>query len=59
MLITSEKYLSSHTRQALAFRRATLKGWEYALNNPEEISQHIYDKYSKSKTKEMLLHEAK
>ncbi|WP_073091928.1 ABC transporter substrate-binding protein [Thermosyntropha lipolytica] len=27
------------------FRRASIKGWEYALNHPEEVSRYIVDKY--------------
>lgn len=27
------------------FRRASLKGWEYALSHPEEVSRYIVEKY--------------
>lgn len=59
MLITSEQYFKNHQDRALAFRRATLKGWEYALEHPEEIASLIYNKYSKRRSIDALMHEAK
>lgn len=38
--------------------QASLKGWEYALNNKEEIATLIAKKYSQLKTFEQLMYEA-
>ncbi|HSI09644.1 MAG: PAS domain S-box protein [Rariglobus sp.] len=37
MLFTSEAEARAHPERTAAFIRASLKGWDYALNNPEEI----------------------
>ena len=34
-------YIDAHPAQAEAMRRATLKGWEYALSHPEEVQDWI------------------
>ncbi|QOY52403.1 ABC transporter substrate-binding protein [Candidatus Sulfurimonas baltica] len=57
-LFTSEKFAKEHPLIVNKFLLATNKGWEYALNNKEEIVELIYNKYSKQKTKEALLYEA-
>ncbi|MCF7970719.1 MAG: ABC transporter substrate-binding protein [Methylococcaceae bacterium] len=45
MLFTSQHELLQHPGRAERFRRATLKGWQYALDHPEEIIQLIHKKY--------------
>lgn len=58
LLFTTEKYLKSNPDLVSRFRKASLKGWEYALNNKSEIVDVIYDKYSKRHSKEHLMYEA-
>lgn len=58
-LITSKEYAKEHPKRVRAFREATIKGWQYALAHPQEIIDIIYDKYSKIKSKDALLYEAK
>jgi two-component system, NarL family, sensor histidine kinase EvgS len=58
-LFTSQKVINLNTKKVKDFVEATNKGWEYAFNHKEEIVDLIYDKYSKRKTKESLLFEAK
>ena len=41
------------------FIDATNRGWVYAFNNTEELVDIIYNKYSKKKSTEALLYEAK
>ncbi|MDZ7819672.1 MAG: hypothetical protein U5K55_14150 [Aliarcobacter sp.] len=42
-----------------AFKNASLKGWEYALNNPNEIIEIILEKYNtQNLTKDFLENEA-
>jgi PAS domain S-box-containing protein len=36
-LFTTEQELRRHPRRVAAFRRASLKGWEYAMRHPEEL----------------------
>lgn len=59
MLFTSEKYFKENQDIALKFRKATLKGWKYALENPQESAKVIFNQYSKKKPIDALLHEAK
>jgi diguanylate cyclase (GGDEF)-like protein len=58
MLFTSEAYLINHTQQALAFRRASLQGWRYALEHPEEVIDWMLANLDVKKSKEQLLFEA-
>lgn len=41
------------------FRQATIKGWEYALEHPDEIIDLILSKYKTTHTRESLQYEAK
>jgi len=58
-LFTSEKEIKAHPQRAKAFREASIKGWKYALSHKEEIAKLIYDKYSKARSVDELLIEAK
>lgn len=42
--------MKSEPEKVLAFRRASLKGWQYALENSEEVIGWILEKYSKRDT---------
>ncbi|MDR2550684.1 MAG: EAL domain-containing protein [Desulfobulbus sp.] len=57
-LVTSEREVRQHPERVEAFRRAVLRGWGYAMNNPEEIARLIQSRYSQEKSLESLLHEA-
>jgi signal transduction histidine kinase/ABC-type nitrate/sulfonate/bicarbonate transport system substrate-binding protein len=59
MLFTSEAVAQKNPQLVAKFRKATIKGWYYALQNPEEIAEIIIKKYTKRKSKPQLLHEAK
>jgi len=58
MLFTNKEEAINHPLRVEKFKRATLKGWEYALNHKEEIVQLIYNKYSAKKSIEHLMFEA-
>ncbi len=59
ILFTSQQQLKDHPAQVKAFRAATLKGLDYALSHPEELTDIILDKYnSQNKSREHLLYEA-
>ena len=46
-LLAANRLIESNPEVVAAFHRATLKGWRYAHENPEEISQLINDEYTR------------
>lgn len=44
-LFTSERQLQEHPQQVAALRRAVMRGWQYALENPDEIISFLLDRY--------------
>jgi len=59
-LLTTEAEIESNPERAAAFRRATSKGWEYALEHQQEIVRLIKQKYdSQHKSIDHLTYEAK
>ena len=57
-LVTSEETLQQRPVQVEAFRRAVIRGWRYAMANPDEIAGLIHSRYSQEKTVAQLLFEA-
>ncbi len=45
-LFTTERELRQRPQRVERFRRASLKGWDYALKHPEETIRLILDKYN-------------
>ncbi len=58
ILFTTEAELRDHPQRVMAMRRATLKGWHYAMDHPEEIIDLLITKYQVNKTREHLRFEA-
>lgn len=58
-LFTTEKMLRKKPQTVRRFVRASLRGWEYALQHPERIVDLILRKYSKRHSREHLLFEAR
>jgi PAS domain S-box-containing protein len=58
VLFTTEKFIKNNPELVDNFRKASLKGWKYAMNHPEEIIQLIYNKYSQRHSIEHLRFEA-
>jgi len=59
-LLTTEAEIESNPERAAAFRRASNKGWEYALEHQQEVIRLIKQKYdSQHKSIEHLTYEAK
>lgn len=58
MLFTTQNELALHPKRVAAMKRATLRGWDYALKHKEEIIQLIHTKYAPDKTIEQLRYEA-
>ncbi len=58
-LVTTGRELAEHPERAAAVRRATLRGWAYALEHPREIVDLIRSRYnSQHKSVEYLMYEA-
>jgi two-component sensor histidine kinase/ABC-type nitrate/sulfonate/bicarbonate transport system substrate-binding protein len=57
-LFTSESELKQHPATCAAFLRASLKGWDYALDHVEEACDTILADYHPDKSREELLEEA-
>ncbi|RKZ13013.1 GGDEF domain-containing protein, partial [bacterium] len=57
-LFTSEHERKENPRRVGAVRDAVLKGWRYALDNPNETITYILANYETGKTREQLLFEA-
>lgn len=57
-LFTTEKELKAHPQRVRAFREASLRGWQYAMQHPEEIADLIVAKYSGSHSRDFYLFEA-
>ena len=58
-LFTTEQELKNHPARVKAFREATLRGWQYAMDHPEEIIDLIVNKYSQQREREFYLFEYK
>jgi diguanylate cyclase (GGDEF)-like protein len=58
ILFTTEQELKQHPERVESFRRATLKGWRYAMENPDEIIDLLLTKYHVQKTRAHLKYEA-
>ncbi len=57
-LFTTEEQVRRHPDRVRAFRAASLRGWEYALQNPEEIIELIFTRYTQRHSREHLRFEA-
>lgn len=58
VLFTSENFVKKNQKEINAFIKASRKGWEFALKNPEETAKVIYQKFSQRKSVKQLLYEA-
>lgn len=58
ILFVKESYLESNPDEVAAFREASLRGWEYALRNKEEMVLWILENLDTDKTKAHLMFEA-
>ena len=57
-LFTSELEIEKHPVRASAFLQASLRGWRYALDHPDEIIDLILKKYSTHYSREFLQFES-
>ncbi len=61
LIFTSEEEANTNLERAEAFRRASIKGWEYALNHPNELIDYIltFKDLDTVVTREFLLNESR
>jgi PAS domain S-box-containing protein len=57
-LFTTEAQIRAHPERVAAFRRASLRGWDYALAHAEELTDLILHDYGQRKSRAALLFEA-
>ncbi|MGE5126696.1 MAG: ABC transporter substrate-binding protein, partial [Betaproteobacteria bacterium] len=57
-LFTSEAELRRHPADVRAFRAATLRGWQYAMDHPAEIVDYVARLYPGRLTREQMTYEA-
>lgn len=57
-LFTSEHMIARYPDQVRAFRAASLRGWEYAMDHPREIAELINARYAPGKSVDALMAEA-
>ncbi len=58
-LFTTQKELKEHPQRVAKMKRATLKGWKYALSHQDEIIDIILKKYAPNKKRDALEFEAR
>jgi PAS domain S-box-containing protein len=58
ILLTTEQELKQHPERVKAFRQASLEGWYYAMDHPQEIIDLLLNKYKVKKSREHLEFEA-
>lgn len=58
ILFTTEDELRNNPRRVAAMRRATIKGWRYAMDHTDEIIDLLASKYQVKKAREHLVFEA-
>ncbi|WED24517.1 EAL domain-containing protein [Vibrio sp. JC009] len=59
IFFTTEEELRKHPKRVAAMLRATLKGWRYAMDHPEEIIELLKTKYQVKKSREHMRFEEK
>jgi len=58
ILFTTEDELKQHPERVKAFRQASLEGWYYAMDHPQEIIDLLLNKYKVNKSRDHLNFEA-
>ncbi len=58
ILFTTESELHEHPDRVKAFRQASIEGWNYALEHPDEIIELLINKYYVEKSRRHLQYEA-
>ncbi|BCN94105.1 hypothetical protein THMIRHAM_18900 [Thiomicrorhabdus immobilis] len=59
LIFTHNDELKNHPERVLAFKRASIKGWDYALKHKEEIINYLINELKVNKSYEHLMYEAR
>lgn len=59
LAFTSNEFAQKHPAALERFKAATIKGWRYALDHPEEVVDFIMQNYAVKKSREAMLDEAR
>lgn len=57
-LFTTRDQVKNHPERVARFREASLRGWRYALDHPEEMVELVFQRYSQRHSREHLRYEA-
>ncbi|WP_184415156.1 ABC transporter substrate-binding protein [Rhodocyclus tenuis] len=58
-LFTTEREIAQRPDRVRAMREASLRGWQYAMEHPEEIAELIHAKYSQQHPRDFYMAEAR
>ncbi|MGC9387049.1 MAG: transporter substrate-binding domain-containing diguanylate cyclase [Hydrogenovibrio sp.] len=58
MLFTTQDEVTQHPERVAKMRRATLKGWQYAMSHKAEMARYILTHYGLNKTYDHLMFES-
>ncbi|WP_281557483.1 ABC transporter substrate-binding protein [Thalassomonas sp. RHCl1] len=58
LLFTSQSLLKRDPELVLAFRKASIRGWQYALENPQQVIDWLITDYHSQKSRAALTYEA-
>jgi len=58
-LFTSERELKEHPERVKAFRAASMRGWQFAMEHPEEVTNLILSKYSQRHPRQYFLFQSR
>lgn len=59
LIFSTEAYVNQNPERAKAFADASLRGWAYALENPEQVIDWILQRYNSEKARDELQFEAR
>ena len=59
LIFTHQAEIEHHPERVAAFKRASLKGWAYALQHPEEVIDYLIDELQVQRSRDHLRYEAR
>jgi diguanylate cyclase (GGDEF)-like protein/PAS domain S-box-containing protein len=59
LVIVSREFAANHPNVVNRFREATIKGWQYAIQNQQEMVDYILANYRVIKSRQALMYEAR
>jgi diguanylate cyclase (GGDEF)-like protein/PAS domain S-box-containing protein len=59
LIFTTKAFANTHPAVVAAFREATIKGWQFAIENPDSVIDFMITHYNVPKSRRALFYEAK